>query len=110
MYVHMGSNNLNKNGLRKNDADAYQSLIASIREALPDVEIVMTALFKQRGLADGIIDEANRMLKDIAERNHAAFLSFGDGQDGIMSEDNVHLNENGYTKWDEILDKDMASR
>ncbi|KAH7179932.1 SGNH hydrolase-type esterase domain-containing protein [Fusarium flagelliforme] len=110
MYVHMGSNNLKKNGLRKNDADFYESLIAHIRQALPDVQVVVTALFKQRGLADGIIDEANRMLKDIADRNDAACLSFGDEQDGIMSEDNVHLNETGYSRWNEILEKDMASR
>ncbi|CAG7565225.1 unnamed protein product [Fusarium equiseti] len=110
MYVHMGSNNLKKNGLRKNDADAYATLIKNIREALPNVEIVVTALFKQRGLADEIIDEANRVLKDIADRNYAAFLPFGDEQGGIMSEDNVHLNETGYARWNEILEKDMAIR
>ncbi|KAJ4129206.1 hypothetical protein NW768_007741 [Fusarium equiseti] len=110
MYVHMGSNNLKKNGLRKNDADAYANLIANVREALPDVRIVVTALFKQRALADGIIDEANRMLKDIADWNDAAFLPFGDEQDGIMSEDNVHLNETGYSRWNGILEKDMATR
>ena len=106
----MGSNNLKKNGLRKNDADAYATLIGDIREAFPDVQIVMTALFKQRGLANETIDEANRMLRDIADRNGAAFLPFGDEQDGIMSEDNVHLNETGYSRWNEILEKDMASR
>ncbi|KAI1050913.1 hypothetical protein LB507_009309 [Fusarium sp. FIESC RH6] len=110
MYVHMGSNNLKKNGLRENDTDAYAALIANIRQTLPDVEIVITALFKQRGLADGIIDEANRMLKEIARKYDAAFLPFGDEQDGIMSEDNVHLNETGYTKWNEVLEKDMATR
>lgn len=110
MYVHMGSNNLKKNGLRKNDADAYANLIAAIRDALPEVQIVMTALFKQRGLSDGIIDEANRMLKDIADRNGAAFLPFGDDQDGIMSEDNVHLNETGYARWNEVLEQDMETR
>ena len=106
----MGSNNLKKNGLRKNDADAYESLIGRIREALPDVQVVMTALFKQRSLADEIIDEANRMLKDIADRNGAAFLPFGDEQDGIMSEDNVHLNETGYARWNEVLEQDMETR
>ncbi|CAF3450385.1 hypothetical protein SNK03_009106 [Fusarium graminearum] len=110
MYVHMGCNNLKKNGLRKDDADAYASVIKNIQEGLPDVKIVITALFKQRGLTDEIIDEANQMLRDIADQNGTDFLPFGDDQEGIMSEDNVHLNATGYVKWNEVLEKDMSTR
>ncbi|UZP45069.1 hypothetical protein NXS19_012881 [Fusarium pseudograminearum] len=110
MYIHMGCNNLKNNGLRKGDAYAYASVIKNIQEALPDVKIVITALFKQRGLADEIIDEANQMLRDIAGQNGTDFLPFGDDQESIMSEDNVHLNATGYVKWNEVLEKDMSTR
>ncbi|KAG8666756.1 hypothetical protein FPOAC2_11881 [Fusarium poae] len=110
MYIHMGSNNLKKHGLQKIDADAYATVVKNIRDALPNTKIVMTALFKQRGLADEIIDEANQMLRHIALENNADFLPFGDDQKGIMSEDNVHLNEFGYCKWNAILETDMANR
>ncbi|ESU13960.1 hypothetical protein FGSG_13181 [Fusarium graminearum PH-1] len=63
-----------------------------------------------RGLTDEIIDEANQMLRDIADQNGTDFLPFGDDQEGIMSEDNVHLNATGYVKWNKVLEKDMSTR
>ncbi|KAL4728234.1 hypothetical protein ACLX1H_004976 [Fusarium chlamydosporum] len=87
IYIHMGSNNLKKHGLRKSDADAYASVIQNIQEALPNATVVITALFKQRGLPDQIVDEANQMLRDIAEQHGAESLAFGGDQEGIMSED-----------------------
>ncbi|KAF5972523.1 hypothetical protein FCOIX_9317 [Fusarium coicis] len=87
MYIHMGSNNLKKHGLRKGDADAYGAV---------------------RGLELAVIEDANAKLKAIADEHGCAFLPFGDGQEGIMSEDNVHLNQFGYHKWNEIL-TDMNS-
>ncbi|GKU07461.1 gdsl [Fusarium langsethiae] len=110
MYIHMGCNNLKQNGLRKADADAFASVIKNIQEALPNVDIVITTLFKQRGLSDHVIDEANQMLCEIADQHYTEFLPFGDNQEGIMSNDNVHLNEMGYVKWNEVLEKDMATR
>jgi platelet-activating factor acetylhydrolase IB subunit beta/gamma len=110
MYIHMGSNNLKRDGFRTDDAITYSLTIQNIRRALPEVDLVITALFKQRDMADELIDEANQMLRGIADRNELAFLPFGDDQEGIMSEDKVHLNEAGYTKWNDLLEKDMATR
>ncbi|KAL5586034.1 hypothetical protein FOBRF1_015904 [Fusarium oxysporum] len=110
MYIHMGSNNLKKQGLLKGDADAYGALIKQLRTEFPDMTIVITALFIQRGLGLDVIEDANNKLKAIADENECEFLPFGDDQAGIMSEDNVHLNEFGYRKWNEILVNDMNSR
>ncbi|SPJ70465.1 uncharacterized protein FTOL_00193 [Fusarium torulosum] len=110
IYVHMGSNDLKKTGLRKQEAEMYNNLIKELRTDYPDIPIVITALFIQRGLANSIIDDANDALKTIAVANHCEFLPFGDEQGGIMSQDNVHLNEFGYTRWNEILEEDRKSR
>uniref|UniRef100_A0A0D2Y1G2 SGNH hydrolase-type esterase domain-containing protein n=1 Tax=Fusarium oxysporum (strain Fo5176) TaxID=660025 RepID=A0A0D2Y1G2_FUSOF len=110
MYIHMGSNNLKKQGLLKGDADAYGALIKQLRTEFPDMTIVITALFIQRGLGLDVIEDANNKLKAIAGENECEFLLFGDDQARIMSEDNVHLNEFGYRKWNEILVNDMNSR
>ncbi|KAG7404948.1 hypothetical protein Forpe1208_v015392 [Fusarium oxysporum f. sp. rapae] len=110
MYIHMGSNNLKKQGLRKGDADAYGALIKQLRTEFPDMIIVITALFIQRGLGLDVIEDANNKLKAIAAEHGCEFLPFGDDQTGIMSEDNVHLNEFGYRNWNEILTNDMNSR
>ncbi|KAF5707424.1 hypothetical protein FMUND_11095 [Fusarium mundagurra] len=110
MYIHMGSNNLKKQGLRKGDADAYGAVVKQLRSEFPDVTVVITALFIQRGLELAVIDDANAKLKAIADEHGCVFLPFGDDQAGIMSQDNVHLNEFGYRKWNEILTNDMNSR
>ncbi|KAF5704854.1 hypothetical protein FGLOB1_8273 [Fusarium globosum] len=110
MYIHMGSNNLKKQGLRKGDADAYGAVVKQLRTEFPDMTLVITALFIQRGLGLDVIEDANNKLKAIAEEHGCVFLPFGDDQAGIMSEDNVHLNEFGYRKWNEILTNDMNSR
>jgi lysophospholipase L1-like esterase len=106
----MGSNDLKKAGLRKQEAEIYNNLIEELRIDYPDIPIVITALFFQRGLANSIIDDANNALKTIAVANRCEFLPFGNEQDEIMSSDNVHLNEFGYTRWNEILEEDMKSR
>ncbi|KAH6891498.1 SGNH hydrolase-type esterase domain-containing protein [Thelonectria olida] len=110
MYVHMGSNNLKKNGLRKEDAESYDTLIKEVRTEYPDIPIIITALFIQRGLGVDTIEDGNEALRKIADSHRCEFLPFGTDQTGIMSDDNVHLNEFGYTKWNEILEKDMRSQ
>ncbi|KAF5002775.1 hypothetical protein FGRMN_173 [Fusarium graminum] len=107
IYIHMGCNDLKKAGLRKQETAGYHRLITELRTQYPDIPIILTTLFYQRGLANEIIDDANNALKDVANANQCEFLPFGSDQTGIMSEDNVHLNEFGYTKWNEILESDM---
>ncbi|KAM0338683.1 hypothetical protein ACHAPU_011240 [Fusarium lateritium] len=107
MYIHMGCNDLKKKGLRKQETEGYDKLIKELRTQYPDIPIIITTLFYQRGLANSIIDEANNALKDVADANQCEVLPFGSDQTGIMSEDNVHLNESGYTKWNELLESDM---
>ncbi|KAF4966169.1 hypothetical protein FSARC_6128 [Fusarium sarcochroum] len=110
MYVHMGSNNLKKKGLRNEDAESYDTLIKEVRAEYPDIPIIITALFIQRGLGVDIIEEGNKALQKIADAHQCEFLPFGADQTGIMSDDNVHLNEFGYTEWNAILESDMKSR
>lgn len=55
-YVQMGGNNLNKNGLRKEDVESYAELIKGLRAELPNATIVITALFVQRGLEVRVIE------------------------------------------------------
>ncbi|KAJ4247511.1 hypothetical protein NW762_013188 [Fusarium torreyae] len=110
IYVHMGSNNLKKNGLRKEDAESYDTLIKELRTEYPNIPIIITAMFIQRELDADIIEEGNIALRKIADTYRCEFLPFGTDQAGIMSEDNVHLNEFGYTKWNTILENDMKCR
>jgi platelet-activating factor acetylhydrolase IB subunit beta/gamma len=62
IYVQIGGNNLNKNGLHKEDVDSYGELINGLRAELPDATIVITALFLQRGLEVKVIKQANNGL------------------------------------------------
>lgn len=112
IYIQMGDGNLTETGLQKSDAEAYGRVIKSLRDELPDVKIVITAFFVQRGLSEAIIGEANKMLKEIAEENGetVSFLPFGEDQKEIMSDDRIHLNNLGYRKWSELLVNDMKGR
>ncbi|KAF5024565.1 hypothetical protein F66182_3328 [Fusarium sp. NRRL 66182] len=107
IYVHMGSNNLKKNGLRQQDAETYDAMIRELRTEYPDIPIIITALFIQRDLGLDVIENDNKTLQNIAEANGCEFLPFGHDQAGIMSDDKVHLNAFGYTKWNDILRSDM---
>jgi lysophospholipase L1-like esterase len=109
IYVQMGGNNLNKNGLRREDVESYGQLIKGLCAELPDATIVITALFVQRGLEVRVIEQANDGLRGIAAENGCEFLPFGD-QRGVMGRDKVHPNVAGYTKWNDILENDMKSR
>ncbi|WZH45337.1 LOW QUALITY PROTEIN: n amino acid transport system protein [Fusarium acuminatum] len=107
IYVQIGGNNLNKNGLHKEDVDSYGELINGLRAELPDATIVITALFLQRGLEVKVIKQANKGL--IADENGCEFLPFDD-QRGMMGRDKVHPNIAGYTKWNDILKNGMKFR
>ncbi|KAM0340880.1 hypothetical protein ACHAPU_010296 [Fusarium lateritium] len=109
IYLHMGGNNLNKNGLRKQDIEAYGRLVKGLRSELPEATTVITALLVRRGLEIKVIDEANNGLREIADANGCKFLPFGD-QKGMMAMDKVHLNLAGYIKWNEILENDMKGQ
>ncbi|KAF4456342.1 hypothetical protein F53441_1501 [Fusarium austroafricanum] len=116
IYLHIGSNNLkpkdpnklNKpHGLLNRDADAYDSLLKQLRAEFPDMRIVVTALFIQREMNPNDIEDVNVRLENMAGLNGCEFLPFGDNQEGIMLPDDVHLNDFGYAKWDELLINDM---
>ncbi|KAF4998269.1 hypothetical protein FGRMN_3318 [Fusarium graminum] len=109
IYVHMGGNNMNKSGLRKQDVEAYGKLIKGLRSELPEATIVTTALFVQHGLDIRVIDEANNGLREITDANDCKFLPFGD-QRGMIKRDKVHPNTAEYIKWNEILENDMKGQ
>ncbi|RGP77614.1 hypothetical protein FLONG3_4187 [Fusarium longipes] len=112
MYIQMGDTDLTETGLRKSDAQAYARVVKSIRDELPDVKIVITAFFVQRGYSNAVIEEANQMLRDIADENGDAvsFLPFAHDQTCLMSDDRIHPNNTGYRRWYDLLQDDMKKR
>jgi platelet-activating factor acetylhydrolase IB subunit beta/gamma len=95
----MGGNNLNKNGLHKEDMDSYGELINGLRAELPDATIVITALFLQRGLEARVIEQANNGLRVFAFRQPASY----DGQrQGSSQHSWVHQVERHPEEWHEV--------
>jgi platelet-activating factor acetylhydrolase IB subunit beta/gamma len=107
----MGDMDLTETGLQKSDAQAYARVVKCLRDELPNAKIIITAFFIQRGFGETVIEEANQMLRAIANENGDAvsFLPFGDDQTEIMSDDQIHPNNDGYRKWCDLLKDDMKS-
>lgn len=114
--VQAGTNNLNN---EDNDQFQIDSITAGIieivrtaREKVPNAEVVITAVFPRRDNPrfNAIIDKINQNLHAFAEQNQLHYVDIGQrlvDEEGLlrvdMSDDGLHLNQNGYQVWAEAL-------
>ncbi|KAH6979824.1 hypothetical protein EDB82DRAFT_509304 [Fusarium venenatum] len=108
----MGDGDITENGLSKSDAQAYGRVVTSLRDKFPDAQIVITSFFQQHGFSKHVIENANEMLRQIVSQSGDAvsFLPFRADQKKIMSNDQIHLTNDGYRKWYDFMQNDIDNR
>lgn len=107
----IGTNHLGKTkGLTKKELDAYSVLVWALLRIAPQSRILACEIFPRRDVDGGNMARANLMLKELVGEVNT--LLGGEkvvwvGAPGGVNEnhllDHVHLNEEGYRIWDEML-------
>ncbi|KAG0050392.1 hypothetical protein BGZ83_004816 [Gryganskiella cystojenkinii] len=112
--VMLGTNNLrNKKGLKPTDRELYRLLLQNLlRVGATESKILICELFKRKDFEDRHIDDANTMIRSVIQEMNTdsgkerIFLSEAPEEITKTEEhldDHVHLNEEGYRIWDEVL-------
>ncbi|KAF3188055.1 hypothetical protein TWF225_003832 [Orbilia oligospora] len=124
--VHIGTNNLRpKKGLRDSDPSDYANfriLIETLRVLCPGSKVLVTGLFPRKDVSDELVRASNEKMKETLDELDRTSLmvsgSFAEPGPGVgrlfwmdptenintdVLVDHVHLNEDGYTLWDESL-------
>lgn len=111
----LGTNNLHhKRGLRAADVASYKLLVESCLRIAPGSVVLACDVFYRKDVADGVVDASNEALKNVVEDMNRELKDVGEqgrvewvDARGMMGKellvDHVHLGEEGYTRWDEVL-------
>jgi len=103
-----GTNNLHvKRGLRADDVESYRLLVQACLRIAPRCRVLACDLFNRKDVADELVDAGDEMLKGIVEevdwQGRVRWVE-ARGLLGLkLLADHVHLNEEGYSVWDEVL-------
>jgi len=110
-----GTNDLRpKRSFVQSECESYKVLIDACLRIAPGSRVLACAMFYRKDIADEIVDESNGMLKKVVEKVNEELVRSG-GEEQVrwveapkrlgkeMLVDHVHLNEEGYTVWDEML-------
>ncbi|HEY6085671.1 MAG TPA: GDSL-type esterase/lipase family protein [Nitrospira sp.] len=110
----------NNTGIRQDSpqstAEGVQTILATLRAALPDSKILLLAIFPRGALADHLLRRLNAAINDrikaYADNRHIFFLDIGrsflDAQGSLSRDlmpDELHPNERGYQVWAEGMEK-----
>ncbi|KAF9929591.1 hypothetical protein FBU30_001432 [Linnemannia zychae] len=109
--VMVGTNNLRKKGFRSTDIALYRLFLQALLRLAPGSKVLACEMFHRKDIEDQYVDDANRLVKEmISEMSQ----NLG-GEERIVwikapqtvtkehLEDHVHLDKDGYDKWDEYL-------
>jgi lysophospholipase L1-like esterase len=114
--VMIGTNNLtSKRGLRAEEIERYKRLLQVLFEAFPESKAIVCEIFKRKDVKDELVEDSNDQLKEMVrvlnvwmEKEYVLWLDApaksreGMGKERLLV-DHVHLNEEGYEIWDEVL-------
>lgn len=98
IYLHIGTNNLNKKGLSEKDLKEYAFALKWMQESFPRVRIFATGLFPRTTHKEEVIHSANVALEEIAKGGSIEWIPAPAVILDKDLEDHTHLNELGYTK------------
>ncbi|KAF9129365.1 hypothetical protein BGX30_013979 [Mortierella sp. GBA39] len=105
--VMVGTNNLRKKGFRPTDVALYRLLLQALLRIAPGSKVLACELFRRKDIEDRYVDEANRMVKEMIKAMNdtlgEARILWSEAPEDVtkaMFEDHVHLNEDGYSRWD----------
>ena len=106
--VEIGTNNLKK-ALNPKEIELYRLLIRTLLKMSPLSRIIACEIFKRKDIDDGHVDGSNRlvqgMVKELNDSLREERIIWVDAPEVTdeMLDDHVHLNEQGYKIWDEVL-------
>ncbi|KAL1797595.1 hypothetical protein ACET3X_004201 [Alternaria dauci] len=121
-----GTNNLHaKHPFREQDVESWRVLVEACLRLAPESTVLACDMAYRKDIADGFVDESNRMLKEVVEGMNKTLQKEAEEEDGLQGDryhndrvkwvdsrhviskdmlvDHVHLNEEGYRAWDAVL-------
>ncbi|KAK3809069.1 MAG: SGNH hydrolase-type esterase domain-containing protein [Linnemannia elongata] len=105
--VMVGTNNLRKKGFRPTDVALYRLLLQALLRIAPGSKVLACEMFWRKDIEDRYVDEANRMVKEMIKAMNDilgdARILWSEAPEDVtkdMFEDHVHLDEDGYSRWD----------
>ncbi|KAF8932984.1 hypothetical protein BGZ47_011082 [Haplosporangium gracile] len=108
--VMVGTNNLRKKGFRPTDVALYRLLLQALLRVAPGSKVLACEIFKRKDIEDRYVDKANEMVKGMIEEMNGYLggrkIWWSAAPNDVtkeMLEDHVHLDENGYSRWEEQL-------
>ncbi|KAF9126123.1 hypothetical protein BGW39_006859 [Mortierella sp. 14UC] len=111
--VMVGTNNLRKKGFRPADVALYRLLLQALLRVAPGSKVIACEMFRRKDIEDRYVDEANNMVKDMIDEMNIKLAGRGEprivwieapiGVTKDLLEDHVHLDKDGYFKWDDYL-------
>ncbi|KAF6788430.1 acetylhydrolase [Colletotrichum musicola] len=108
--LHVGTNNLHpKRGLKEKHLDLLRLVVGALLEA--GGRVLLVGLFRRRDVGDDLVGEATEGYRRIArefearESGRVEFVEPSEVEMDRCLEDHVHLNEEGYRVWGEMLMK-----
>lgn len=114
----IGTNNLkNKKPMKGDEFEMYRLLLqALLRMSNKESRIVCCEMFKRKDIDDEHVEESNRMLREMIEgmgmnlgKERIRWIAAPKEITKDRLVDHVHLDEEGYRMWDEVLYPLIAS-
>jgi lysophospholipase L1-like esterase len=108
--VMIGTNNLRK-ALKKVEVEQYRLLLQALLRISTTSKILCCEIFKRKDIEDGHVEQSNRAIRGVIEEmngNLGERVFWIEAPNGVTKErlvDHVHLDEEGYRIWDEVLYK-----
>jgi sugar phosphate isomerase/epimerase len=106
-----GTNNLHpKRKFRESDVQSWRVLLEACLRIAPESVVLACDMFYRKDVPDGVVDESNGLLEEVvrsvnvelgAERVKWVQLRREMGKEMLV--DHVHLDEEGYSRWNELL-------
>lgn len=115
--IHIGTNNW-KDNTAEEIAEGVTAIVGKLRAALPDVKILLLAIFPRGDRPQDIRDKliaANTTLATLADNASVFFMDIGNwfkDDEGNLPEsimpDQLHLSESGYWLWAQAIEPTVA--
>jgi lysophospholipase L1-like esterase len=103
IFIHIGTNNLNKKALKATDLKEYSFILTEIKRTLPQTAIYITGLFDRKTRDVNIMNACNQSLKKLAADHKVSYIEPPTVELDKHYDDHIHLNFEGYTIWEKTL-------
>ena len=107
LILHVGTNNLRGRGTPSNHAKEIISLAESVKNTLPETEILISGLINRvdDDALDNKVDQVNTALKQMCCQHHWKFIEHSNIISSHLNRSGIHLNKMGTAKLSRNLNK-----